>query len=140
VGKGQRRFILSSGNDFSMKIFVAAQTFSTVVFTIWSLYVCIKGGHFGSQQDCNHLVKYVFFFANVRATVAWLRVLFLINLILNSCVLLCTFGAIFMEYLHKGIHTKLRGVIAGTANAEQPGQKDVPNQMTLAPRKFSAGV
>jgi hypothetical protein len=142
MGIGQRRFILSSGNDFSMKIYVAAQTFSTVVFTIWSLYVCIKGGNFGSQPECNHLVKYAFFFANVSATATWLRVLFLINLVLNSCVLLWTFGAIFMEYLHKGIHTKLRGVvIASTTNdAEQPGQKNTPRKMTVASRKFSAAV
>jgi len=59
---GQRRFIRSSGQNLRMKIFIAVQTFSTVVFTIWLLYVWIKDSSFGSQPECNHLVKYVLFF------------------------------------------------------------------------------
>jgi len=117
VSVGQRRFILSSIDDFSMEIFIVAQTFSTVVFTVWLLYVWIKDSNFGSQPECNHLVKYVLFFVSVGATATWLRVLFFINLISSSCVLLFTFAAIFMVYLHKGIHGTLRAIVMNSRTA-----------------------
>lgn len=104
---GQRRFILSGENDFRMKIFIGFQTLTTVVFTVWLLYVWIKGSNFGSQPTCNHLVKYVLFFADVRATVTWLRVLFIMNLVMTACTLLFRFGAIIsehMEQLREEIH------------------------------------
>jgi hypothetical protein len=125
-GVGQRRFIRSGENDFRMKIFIGFQTLTTVVFTVWLLYVWIKGSSFGSQPTCNHLVKYVLFFADVRATLTWLRVLFIMNLVMTACTLLFRFGAILsehMEQLRKEIHkltyklkkrTKVWRVIART--------------------------
>jgi hypothetical protein len=107
AGVGQRRFILSGENDFRMKIFIGFQTLTTVVFTVWLLYVWIKGSNFGSQPTCNHLIKYVLFFADVRATVTWLRVLFIMNLVMTACTLLFRFGAILsehMEQLREEIH------------------------------------
>src|SRR5579863_1163422 len=123
-GVGQRRFIRSTGGDFRMKIFITVQTFSTLVFIAWLLYVWIKDSKFGSQPECNHLVKYVLFFVNVRATETWLRFLFITYLALNSCMMLLTFGAIFMEYLHKGIQRKLQDVVVrpGAAPAGQRGR------------------
>jgi len=111
-GIGQRRFIRcefirSDQDDFRMKIFIGFQTLTTVVFTVWLLYVWIKGSNFGSQPTCNNLVKYVLFFANVRATVTWLRVLFIMNLVMTACTLLFRFGAILSEHmaqLRKEIH------------------------------------
>lgn len=106
-GVGQRRFIRSGENDFRMKIFIGFQTLTTVVFTVWLLYVWIKGSSFGSQPTCNHLVKYVLFFADVRATVTWLRVLFIMNLVMTACTLSFRFGAILSEHmgrLRKEIH------------------------------------
>jgi len=104
---GQRRFIRSDQNDFRMKIFIGFQTLTTVVFTVWLLYVWIKGSNFGSQPSCNNLVKYVLFFADVRATATWLRVLFIMNLVMTACTLLFRFSAILsehMEQLRKEIH------------------------------------
>ena len=99
-GVGQRRFIWSGRNDFRMKIFIGFQTLTTVVFTVWLLYVWIKGSNFGSQEPaCNNLVKYVLFFVNVRATVTWLRVLFIMNLVMTACTLLFRFGAILSEHM-----------------------------------------
>jgi len=71
-------------------------------------------------------VKYVLFFADVRATLTWLRVLFIMNLVMTACTLLFRFGAILsehMEQLRKEIHkltyklkkrTKVWRVIART--------------------------
>jgi hypothetical protein len=82
-----------------MKVIIGIQTFTTVMFTIWLLYVWIKDSHFGSQQECNHLVKYVFFYANIRATETWLRVLFVIYLVFFSCKLLFRFYEILFVYV-----------------------------------------
>ena len=98
-GAGQRRFIQSGQNDFRMKIFIGFQTLTTLVFTVWLLYVWIKGSNFGSQPTCNNLVKYVLFFANVRATATWLRVLFIMNLVMTACTLLFRFGAILSKHM-----------------------------------------
>jgi hypothetical protein len=96
-----------------MKIFIGVQTFTTVVFTVWLLYVWIKGVDFGSQPACNHLVKYVLVFADVRATATWLRVLFIMNLIITACMLSFRFGAILSEHmgrLRKRIHSMMKEV------------------------------
>jgi hypothetical protein len=82
-----------------MKIFIGFQTLTTVVFTVWLLYVWIKGSDFGSQPTCNNLVKYVLFFANVRATATWLRALFIMNLVMTACTLSFRFGAILSEHM-----------------------------------------
>jgi hypothetical protein len=126
---GQRRFIRSSSRKFRMKIYIAIQTFSTVVFTIWLLYVWIKDSSFGSQPECNHLVKYVLLFADVRATVTWLRVLFIIYLVTSACTLLFRFGVILSVYLEgvrEDIHEKVRKAVGGTSSErqEQQGQPE----------------
>jgi hypothetical protein len=92
-----------------MKIFIGVQILTTVVFTVWLLYVWIKDIDFGSQPSCNHLVKYVIFFADVRATATWLRVVFIMYLVVSACMLLFRFGAILsdhVEKLRRKIHTK----------------------------------
>ncbi|KAI0246905.1 hypothetical protein BJV78DRAFT_1157561 [Lactifluus subvellereus] len=103
---GMRKFIRHSrsstqsrGNFRRMKVIIAIQTFTTVVFTIWLLYVWVKDSHFGSQPECNHLVKYVLFFANVRATDTWLRVLFILYLVSFTCTLLFRFIMIAFVYV-----------------------------------------
>ncbi|KAI0287344.1 hypothetical protein BC826DRAFT_1108519 [Russula brevipes] len=127
---GQRRFIQSSSRDFRMKIFITIQMFSTMIFTVWLLYVWVKDSDFGSQPECNHLVKYVLFFANVKATVTWLRVLFIIYLVLTACALLFTFAVILSVYLSPDIHKKLRSVV-GPGHG-QPEQESPPaNRRTM---------
>jgi hypothetical protein len=113
-----------------MKIFITIQTFSTVVFTVWLLYVWIKDSNFGSQPQCNHLVKYVLLFADVKVTMTWLRVLFIIYLVINACTLLFRFGVIlsvYMENLRNDFHDKVRNVVArpGAERVEQPEQENV---------------
>jgi hypothetical protein len=62
----------------------------------------------GAQSPCQ--IRSIF--ANIRATETWLvRVLFITYLAVNSCIMLLTFGAIFMEYLHKGIPKKLQDIV-----------------------------
>jgi hypothetical protein len=103
---GMRKFVRDSSSNSPesrvklrrTKIIIGVQTFTTVLFTIWLLYVWIKGSRFGSQPECNHLVKYVFFYANVRATETWLRVLFIIYLVFFSCTLLLRFILIVFVY------------------------------------------
>jgi len=110
-----------------MKIFIGVQTLTTVVFTVWLLYVWTKGSSFGSQPTCNHLVKYVLFFANGRATVSWLRVLFIMNLVITACMLLFRFGAILsvhMEQLRKKIHNKRKEVFRVVVRAGQQGPQE----------------
>jgi len=104
-----------------MKIFIGFQTLTTVVFTVWLLYVWIKGSNFGSQPTCNHLVKYVLFFANVRATATWLRVLFIMYLISTACTLLFRFGAIVsvhIKQLREKIHNKRKKVLSVVSRTE----------------------
>jgi len=113
-----------------MKIFITIQTFSTVVFTVWLLYVWIKDSNFGSQPQCNHLVKYVLLFADVKVTMTWLRVLFIIYLVINACTLLFRFGVIlsvYMENLRNDLHDKVRNVVTGPGaeRVEQPEQENV---------------
>jgi len=141
---GQRRFIRSSGRDFRMKIFITIQTFSTVVFTVWLLYVWIKDSNFGSQPQCNHLVKYVLLFADVKVTMTWLRVLFIIYLVINACTLLFRFGVIlsvYMENLRNDLHDKVRNVVTGPGaeRVEQPEQENV-RQETNPERRVRAYV
>ena len=84
-----------------------------MVFTVWLLYVWIKGSNFGSQKACNHLVKYALLFIDIRATVTWLRVLFIIYLVITACALLFNFGVIIsahMKRLRANIYRKLPGI------------------------------
>ncbi|KAH9986662.1 hypothetical protein BJV74DRAFT_531954 [Russula compacta] len=127
---GQRRFLRSSKRIFRMKIFIGVQTLSTVVFTVWLMYVWIKDSSFGSQPECNHLVKYVLVFADVRATVNWLRVLFIMNLVITAFTLFFRFGAIlfvYMEDLRNKFHNKLPSVV--------PRAPEPPKQGVASARK-----
>jgi hypothetical protein len=101
-----------------MRVFIGVQMASTLVFVIWLLYVWIKDSKFGSQPGCNHLVEYVLMFANVRATETWLRVLFVVYLVSNSCMMLVNFGAIFMKYFHKRVQEKLQDVVGSGIEAK----------------------
>jgi hypothetical protein len=71
-GVGQRRHYRSIKFGFRMRIFIGIQMFTTVVFTVWLLYVWFKASNFGSQKVCNHLVKYAVFVIASRATAPWL--------------------------------------------------------------------
>jgi hypothetical protein len=42
------------------------------------LYAALDGNNFGSQPSCNHLVNFVVYFSNIRATVTWFRVLMIV--------------------------------------------------------------
>ena len=50
----------------------------SIIWPPWLFYVWIKVSRFGAQPECNHLVKYVFVFITIRATVNWLRIFFLV--------------------------------------------------------------
>jgi len=58
---GMRRFFRSK-NTLRATLIITVQMLSTAVFTIWVLYVWAQNAHFGSQPECNHVVKYVLFF------------------------------------------------------------------------------
>ncbi|KAH9986663.1 hypothetical protein BJV74DRAFT_988416 [Russula compacta] len=135
---GQRRFLRSSKRIFRMKIFIGVQTLSTVVFTVWLMYVWIKDSSFGSQPECNHLVKYVLVFADVRATVNWLRVLFIMNLVWGD-------SFVYMEDLHTNIHDKLRSVVPGRQERRNQetagvGERNAPRAETTVRAYVNASV
>ena len=116
-----------------MKISIGVQILTTVVFTVWLLYVWIKDIDFGSQPSCNHLVKYVIFFADVRATATWLRVLFIMYLVISACMLLFRFGAILsehMEKLRRKINTKRKEVWHDISHTkpQEPPEQEPPEQ------------
>ncbi len=76
---GIKRFIFANRFGLKMKITIAFQVLQVlIIFIPWTLYVWIKGSRFGAQPECNNLVKYVFFFVTVRATVGWLRIMFIV--------------------------------------------------------------
>jgi hypothetical protein len=87
-----RRFFRS--RDLRATLIIAVQMFSTAVFTVWVLYVWARNTHFGSQPECNHVVKYVVFFASVHATATWLRILFIASIFFAACSLLFKFSTI----------------------------------------------
>jgi len=90
---GMRRFFRSK-NTLRATLIITVQMLSTAVFTIWVLYVWAQNAHFGSQPECNHVVKYVLFFASVNATVTWLRTLFIAGIVFAACSLLYEFSTI----------------------------------------------
>ena len=82
------RFISAPRYGLKLKITLSFQLFQfMLIFPVWSLYVWIKDSRFGPQQECNHLVKYVIFFASVRATINWLRTLIIV--MLSLCIFTC---------------------------------------------------
>jgi hypothetical protein len=72
---GLRKFVWDSQTNFQIPLYLWMHTFGVTVFFIWFLYAAINGNKFGSQPSCNHLVVFVLFFFNVRATVTWFRVM-----------------------------------------------------------------
>ncbi len=88
---GMRRYFQSSKNALNAlraTLVIAVQLLSTTVFTVWLIYVWLQDSHFGSQPDCNHLVKYVIIFVSVDATANWLRILFIIYIVFSALFLL----------------------------------------------------
>jgi hypothetical protein len=71
---------------------VFLQYTSLVSFTAWGLYLWVHVKDFGSQPECNDRIKYVFFFFTVRATVPWLRGLWIAGLVISAVSLMVLFG------------------------------------------------
>ncbi|KAF8470320.1 hypothetical protein DFH94DRAFT_216614 [Russula ochroleuca] len=92
---GQKRYFRSNKADFRMKLFVLLQTFTSMVCSGWYLYVWIKDSNFGSQPSCNHLVKYVLFFVDVRVTTTWLRVMFIVSSISSVFFFACVWQILY---------------------------------------------
>ena len=67
---------------------------STAMFTVWVLYVWAQNAHLGPKPDCNHAVKYVFFFFSVPATATPLRTLFIAFIVFAAFSLLFKFSTI----------------------------------------------
>ncbi len=112
-----------------------------MVFTVWLLYVWIKGSNFGSQQACNHLVKYPLLFIDIRATVTWLRVFFIMYLVITACLLLFKFGVIVsahMTQLRADIYEKLPGSIVPTGSPP-PIQSSTPQTQGQSEKETDFG-
>jgi hypothetical protein len=99
---GFGRFLLAKRIDFKLKMTLLIQLCQVlIVLPPWLLYVWIKDSRFGAQPECNHLVKYVFFFVTVRATVNWLRIVFLVGISLGVFYVLISLRSI--PSLHKAL-------------------------------------
>ncbi|KAN0132212.1 hypothetical protein V8E53_009978 [Lactarius tabidus] len=99
---GFSRFLLAKRIDFKLKMTLLIQICQVlIVLPPWLLYVWIKDSRFGAQPECNHLVKYVFFFVTVRATVNWLRIVFLVGISLGVFYVLISLRSI--PSLHKAL-------------------------------------
>ena len=107
-GVGQIRFMSSSKHNFRMKIFIAVQMTCTLGFLIWLLFVWKDPSTFGSQPECNHLVKFVLFFFNIMATDSQLASLVIGYVITYLSGVLFIFSVIFLAYFRNFIQTKLR--------------------------------
>jgi hypothetical protein len=81
-----------------MRTFIAVQMSSTILFLYWLLYVWIKGSKFGSQPECNQLVKFVLLFFNVMATENWLRVFIILYALAYLGWMALIFSVILMVY------------------------------------------
>ena len=75
-----------------MFIYLLMHAFGVIVFLIWFMYAAIDGSNFGSQPSCNHLVYFVLFFVNIRATATWFRVVMIIFFAVAIPVLLLLLG------------------------------------------------
>ena len=93
---GIKTFMAAWRYSFRQKITLASQLFGLLfIFPSWALYVWIKDSQFGSQPQCNDLVKYVFFFRSVRGTVNWLRILAIVCFSIRMYGSLIIFSAMF---------------------------------------------
>jgi hypothetical protein len=78
---GERRFIWdvkSKQTQLQMTLYLLVHASGIIVYFVWFLYIAIDGSKFGSKSSCNHQVYFVLFFASVRATVTWLRVMMIV--------------------------------------------------------------
>jgi hypothetical protein len=76
---------------------VFLQFASLIAYTGWALYVWVHVKTFGSQPECNDHIKYMIMYAiPVRATVPWLRGLWMAVLIMSSVMLAIIFVWIFL--------------------------------------------
>ncbi|KAH9997868.1 hypothetical protein BJV77DRAFT_777104 [Russula vinacea] len=74
---------------------VVIQFLSVVSFTAWGLYMWVNVKDIGSDPGCNvnDKIKYVIFFATIRATEPWLKNLWIATLVLSAVGLMLSFGA-----------------------------------------------
>ncbi|KAH9000440.1 hypothetical protein EDB92DRAFT_1831305 [Lactarius akahatsu] len=117
---GAKRYITRRDEErvskFKMNITLAFQVLQVIILIPWALYVWIKDSRFGSQPECNHFVKYVFFFVTVRATVGWLRILAFVGL--AACAVGLVFVLVMALKLQKLIEDIFRR--ESQASAENP--------------------
>jgi hypothetical protein len=71
---------------------VLLQFLSVIAFTAWGLYLWARVTEYGSQPACNDRIKYVVFFATVKATEPWLRWLWVVILVLSAVALMVVFA------------------------------------------------
>ncbi|KAF8270228.1 hypothetical protein EI94DRAFT_818056 [Lactarius quietus] len=111
---GIGRFLLAPRFGPKMKMTVAVQAFELlVIFVPWLLYLWIKDSQFGSQPECNDLVKFVVLFVTVRVAAGWLRRFFLVwsGVIVLAVVILGVVAYLFhrdtkrLEEVHTGPET-----------------------------------
>jgi hypothetical protein len=117
---GFSRFLSAKRIDFKLKMTLLVQLCQvSIIFPPWLLYVWIKDSRFGAQPECNHLVKYVFFFATVRATVNWLRIVFLVGV---------SIGLFYVLISLRSIPSLRKALSAGSdeASDEAPDTEFVP--------------
>jgi len=127
---GIRRFSRSK-NALRAVLLISIQMFSTAVFTIWLLYVWAQNSRFGSQPDCNHVVKYVFFFASVHATATWLRAFIIIGIVFAACSLLLMFGTVIVSLKTKPSEEQCSG--ASNEKVDDTGRKSTYRQFLNLP-------
>jgi len=71
---------------------VFLQFASVIAFTGWGLFLWVHVNDYGSNSQCNDQIKYVIMFVTVRATVPWLRGLWIATLVLSAVGLMINFG------------------------------------------------
>ncbi|KAI9459876.1 hypothetical protein BJY52DRAFT_1364694 [Lactarius psammicola] len=104
-GFGMRRYILAQkAFSLKMKLTIAIQILSLLIFYPWSFYVWINASRFGPQPECNDLVKFVLVFYTFRATVLWARYLCMTILAMTTFSLLCYLVVIFIVLKVHEVH------------------------------------
>src|SRR6201996_4199523 len=90
-----RRYISAKKIDFKMKMTIAIQILSVIIFYPWSFYVWSNVSRFGAQSECNDLVKFVLAFYTFQVTVLWARYLCMTILAMITFALLCNLTLIY---------------------------------------------
>ncbi|KAH8983150.1 hypothetical protein EDB86DRAFT_260327 [Lactarius hatsudake] len=142
---GAKRYITRRDEEpvskFKMNITLAFQVLQVIILIPWVLYLWIKDSRFGSQPECNHFVKYVFFFVTVRATAGWLRILAFVGL--AACAVGLVFVLVMALKLQKHIEDIFRR--ESQASAENPPGRlgfvsDTLDGVSRGLRSASSGV